>query len=414
MVTPIRHLTSNLYAVAKAFYESKAKNYPQYKPNFENSLNHKNLSDEHHLDIISEILEKNAQENSVKNLPEVPFHFSGMALTSAVAQPFITLAILLGTEKVAGNKYSDAVKKIFSTPFGSIFVQGLQTFKRRVISSMLPAASLKTIGDKFELSPEQIVAINTSFETVVSVLITSEAKERFNGANSAKFSIVDANQKGVDLTQIKNFESFKNLCANSRNTADFGQREWNELQKLQKYFKKNIFHQSSSLAARNGMFSSAVFMAKPWAKEIVEANEEEFSKFGLDKNSAIKATTYTIRAILAWSTAPLDRVFSQFSLGEKSGNEILQNLLKDTKSGNVNKFFAGAVARTVLCVLTASTIAEGIVLGENGYKVYKDFNNTLVEFFNNKNNQNPSTSTNAKETNSLLKNKISSKNSIGQ
>ena len=372
MVKPLRDLALNLYASANAAYKNKAKNHSwEYQPNSKNSLNH--FPEDHPEDLIAAVHQKHAQEDLANDLPKVPFHFSGMALASTTAQPFITLAILLGTEKVAGNKYSDAVKKIFSTPFGSIFVQGLQTFKRRTISSMLPAASLKTIGDKFELSQEQIVAISTSFETAVSVWITSEAKERFNAANSAKFPIVDANQKGVDLTQRKNFKSFKKLYANSRNNDAFGQSQWNDLQRLQQNFQKNIFHQSSSLAIRNGMFSSAVFMAKPWAVKIVEENEQEFSKFGLDKNSAIKATTYLIRATLAWSTAPLDRVFSQFSLGEKSGNEILQNLLKDAKSGNVNKLFAGAVARTVLCVLTASTIAEGIVLGDEAYKDFNQF-----------------------------------------
>lgn len=193
----------------------------------------------------------------------------------------------------------------------------------------------------------------------IAVAIVSESAERFNAANGAKLPILDQNKMGVDLTKIKDYKSFRDLCTNGSGTRNFCINQWLELKERQKNYRANSWHQAAALAIRNNIFSSAIFMAQPWAAEIVEKHEKSFAELGVKKENAIEVLTYGIHATLAWMTTPVDRVFSQFSSGEKTAPEIMVDFFKDVKSANFKRLFAGATTRSFVCLLASATLAEG-------------------------------------------------------
>lgn len=306
-------------------------------------------------DIRQDIDERWRRDDSQGLMPsQIASELFGMTILSMAIQPFVTPAIFSGVKKVEGLTYPDAMAKMRSIPAGSLAAQGGRTLRRRFYGSLVPAALSDSISAAFDLGAGSATAINTMFETSIAVGVAKESAERFNAANSNNFPILDKKGLGVDLTKI----DYKTFCA-LRPNESLNINSWISLKERQKNYHANAKEQSAALLLRNGLFSSSIFLAKPWAGKIVADNEEKFKAMGIATESATEVLTHAIRASLAWLTTPIDRAFSQFSSGEKPAAEISTALFRDAKAGNFNKLFAGAVARSFLCLMTATTLAEG-------------------------------------------------------
>jgi len=294
------------------------------------------------------------------------FTFAGMFSLSAGLQIPITALINLGAKKVAeGTPYPQGFQQVLTTPFGSIANQGVKTLKRRTVGSMLPAVFSGSATQYLGLSPVQTVLMNTCFETTVAGVLFREASEKLHAVNSKRFPLLDSRGIGADLTKIKTEESFFKYCRNSDATKHLAtSEEWKVFNGRMQNYQANFVQQGVTQTARNGIFSAAAFLSGPIAKEFVEKNKEQFAAAGLTQKQAETTTTYALRAALALLTTPFDRLFTYFSSGEYTAQEVGEILKQDLQSGSVRKLFSGGVARTGLCLLTASTLAEGRVLGE--------------------------------------------------
>lgn len=288
-----------------------------------------------------------------------------MLATSLSLQPFITVGIIAQTKKVkamdddVSRSYTNIYKRdVSSLSVGEFYKDSAKILQRRTVSSLFPTAISSYIADKSGLGAIGMTMLSTSFETILATVIP-ESAEKFKSANRKDFPLVDKNNNPVDIQNPLSKEKFFRLCANSKNTLHFGEKEYNDLVNKQKNYKANLHAQVRFLAARNGIFSSAIFLAKELAKTFVDINKDKIQESGIDLDTATNVLTYAIRAKLAFLTTPLERAFTQLSIGDKPAKEILSSFVKDFSRGNPN-LFVGAAARTILCVMTASTIAEGL------------------------------------------------------
>lgn len=290
--------------------------------------------------------------------------FSGMFFLSACFQPGITAAIFLGAQKVAaGLRYPDGMKKFLQIPLGAIAGQAKGTLERRTVASIGPAVISTRLAEAFNLSPAFMVAMNTSFETSVASTLFKESAERFGAVNSY-YSVLSRSGVGIPLATITEKSFFENI-GNSDRTAGFGAKEWDILKGRLDTYQANFSHQFASLVLRNGIFSAAAFGARPIAKAFVKDRSAELqSMTGLGSDAIENIATYTLRAALAWATTPFDRAFTLYSSGELTAKEVNEKIFGEVKSGNFSRLFRGAGARTVMCLLTATSIAEGGKVGD--------------------------------------------------
>jgi hypothetical protein len=290
--------------------------------------------------------------------------FSGMFFLSACFQPGITAAIFLGAQKVAaGLRYPDGMKKFLQIPLGAVARQGMDTVKRRTVASLSPAVASTILAEAWNLSPAFMVAMNTSFETSVASTLFKESAERFGAVNSY-YSVLSRSGVGIPLATITKESFFENI-GNSDRTAGFGIKEWDILKGRLDTYQANFSHQFASLVLRNGIFSAAAFGARPIAKAFVKDRSAELqSMTGMGSDAIENIATYTLRAALAWATTPFDRAFTLYSSGELTAKEVNEKIFGEVKSGNFSRLFRGAGARTVMCLLTATSIAEGGKVGD--------------------------------------------------
>ena len=285
--------------------------------------------------------------------------FAGRFGLSALLQVPITGAISLGAGKVAGVPYATGSDNLRKMSVGYFVNQGAQTLKRRTYSSLLPGSVSSALAEYYGLSPLSQVAINTAFESTIASFVTREANERFHAVVGRNFPLVDSHGKGVNLTQITQEEFFR-YSKNSEATKKFGLEHWRDLQKKVNFYNANLPYQALTLTARNALFSAAIFGARPLAKNFVKEHGAEIEqKVGIDPELAEGILTYSLRATFAWMTTPLDRAFTLCSSGKYSAEAVYQKISSDLMRGNFQGLFAGAAARTALCLMTATTVAEG-------------------------------------------------------
>lgn len=311
----------------------------------------------------SDISNPNISSPQPRNIPAAPLGFGSALIFSAIAQPPVTWTLMAIAGKNKGIPYPQTTKNFFSLPFGNIVSQGAQTLKRRTVASLFPASVSDAIAEKFGLSSAQVTTLSAMSESAVAIMMR-ESKERFHAFANPQFPILNEKKLGVDLIKISSFEEFKKLCANNPATSKFATEEWKILKEMQNNFHGNFTLQAASLLLRNGMFSAAVFMAKPLAQKFVDENQEVFKAAGLSQNAATEISTNVIRASLAWLTTPIDRIFTMASIGQNDSTTILSNVFKNFKEGDVTKFFTGAMARTALCVIAANAIVKGFDAGK--------------------------------------------------
>lgn len=290
--------------------------------------------------------------------------FTSMLGLSTILQPFITAAIIATTKKSLDVDYKTSAKEILSMSPESFLSQASRTLKRRAMAAILPATLSSQVAQKYDLNNVESAALNTTFESFISGLVLREASERFNAANMQKFHVVAPNQSPKDLTKISKDEFFANL-RNHPISQNFNNSDWQELKRRQNNYSNNLPFQSAALLVRNASFSASIFLTKPWAKSIYQNNREEFDSIGLSQSVAESALNNTFRAALAWITTPFDKIFTQLSSGEKSASEVISSLGKDLKNQNVSNLFKGSAGRVCLCLLTASTISEGLSFSKN-------------------------------------------------
>lgn len=298
---------------------------------------------------------------------------------SAILQPFITAAINLGASKVKDEvSYRTAAQKFYTTPMGNLLTQGMNTLKRRTYTSLIPSTLINIVAETNGLPAPAVVFFNTASETFFASVVTREAGERFNSLNAKQFPILNQNKIGLDLTTISSSKIFFNNIANNPETQKFDQAKYEEFEKKRYNYNTNLPHQAAMLILRNGLFSSAAFMAKPWAKELMEKHGKEISsQTGINEDKLQAMLTYSIRASLAWATTCFDRAFTMMSCGDFMAEEVYKKIIGEISRGNFGSLFTGAIARTALCLMTATTIAEGPEFGkmikEQIDAAFKDF-----------------------------------------
>lgn len=312
--------------------------------------------------------------------PEPFLGIIGTVSLSIAAQPVITTAINSGAKKVTSDTpYPQGIKESLSSPFQAQLQQSYRIMKRRLLTSIIPAAisleASKKISQEFpeseRWSTQLRLGINVVIETCGGALM--EPREKFNAANSKEFPIA------ADLSRI-NRETFFTLAKKAPETSHFGEEHWRKLENHQKIFNENFRMRLVMLAFRNTAFCSASVGAGPLGKEFANANAELFKEIGLDQKQSELTSTMMFRSGFACLTVPFDSTVTKLSSGELSANQIIRDIYKQIKRGRLGVLFVGAAARTVLSTTTSTTVANGPDVGK---AIEKIFNNFITSFSEN-------------------------------
>jgi hypothetical protein len=190
----------------------------------------------------------------------------------------------------------------------------------------------------------------------------AEIAHRFNSSSRLHFPQIPG---GTDLTKITKlaFDSFTDTYSKEHPNKKPGTFDYLEQRRL--ILRGNMGFQYGFLAARNLVFQTAVYATKPMAIDLVDQYGGMFDKFGIGRDAQIEILTIMNRLSLACLTTPLDTILTGVSSGNQPAMEFL-------KAADLKSLFRGAMARSLLVFLAATTIAEGLKLGEYIHDFAKD------------------------------------------
>ncbi len=311
------------------------------------------------------------------------FNLLGIIGASVPAHIIITPAINVGGKKVKeGASYISALSESLNRPAGIQLQDTLNIMKRRIYASMLPATVSKYVSQEMEWPITALLPFNAFFETVIGSKL--EPKEKFSSVNSSHYPLVYPQKSGqlvanpADILNIDR-KTFFELLPNNPKTKNYGEADWQDLEKRQKIFSQNYAYRSIALLCRNLSFCAASVGAGPIASNFVNQNKDLIKKIGLTNQQADLATTMACRMLFAFLTTPFDSLTTKLSAGDMNAKEVFAETIKNIKSRNISSLFAGAIARTILATTTSTTVAIGPTLGDH----IKNLSENLAETIEN-------------------------------
>ena len=235
-----------------------------------------------------------------------------------------------------------------------------EIISRRIYANLLPALLTGTFAKDSGLSPLSITALNSFYETVISIAVVSESNARFEIALRDDFPLYNSKGVKAKLVDIKTEKQFFELAKNHESTKDFSQKDWIKFDKSRDIQLGNLKAQAVTIFGRNSVTVASALYARTMATNIAAYFEENLDALGVSQNAAIEVLTYGVRASLSFATAPIDRVLTMLSSGSETASQVTSHLIHDVKTGEIQKLFRGALARTVFCTITASSIGEAM------------------------------------------------------
>lgn len=237
-----------------------------------------------------------------------------------------------------------------------------EIISRRIYANLLPALLTNSFAKDSGLNPVSITALNSFYETFISIAVVSESNARWETALRDAFPLYEKNGVKAKLIDIKTEKDFFDLAKNHNATKDFGRESWLKFEQSRNIQLGNLKAQAFTIFTRNTLTVTAAIHAKTLAAEIADHFKDDIENMGMSGTIATEVLTYAVRAGLAFSTAPIDRILTRLSSGEETLSQVKDHLLHDVKTGEIKSLFRGALPRTVFCTITASSVGEALRL----------------------------------------------------
>lgn len=307
-----------------------------------------------HFDLYAESKNSNSLAPVIKNAIDL----SGRIALSAALKFPMSFALSLSIAKAMDVPYAQGAKNFWNTTRGYKETQANNLLNHRTRTSLIPVTFTSAIAEELDLPPAGLVAVNTALESTFAAL-TRESSTRFHAINAKKYCFTDEKGKGVNLINLSQ-EKFNQFCQNHEETKNFGDKEWNSLQKRIKTYHENWEIRAKALILRNGIFSASIFLTQPLAQKFVAAHGDAIERNTQMSREAISTTSdCAMRLGLACLTTCFDRVFSRVSSGKISAAEITAEIKQNLKNGDFNKAFGGGASRLAFVTMSLGTLVAG-------------------------------------------------------
>jgi hypothetical protein len=298
-------------------------------------------------------------------------NYLGISIVSALFQPFMTPAYLAMVMKQTGGKtYPEIFRTIIDGNVKGLLFPSLRMYKGRLKGPIFLNAFGKPLAEYAEIDENLFIALNALTEAQLYGQV--EVVERFTTANRGFFPQIP---EGINLATISKIEFDKYtqsyLAKNPANVSELKDRTFDELERRRDILKGNKLTQFAGLGLRNIVFLATAYKTKPLAAEVVDEYGAIFEKMGIKKDVQVEILTIFNRFIFAAVTTPFDRLVTEVSTGTKSVGDVFKSI--DMKS-----LFRGAMARSVMVCLAATTVVEGLEFAKQINEFVKD--DPLINF----------------------------------